>query len=32
MNTMDYSASIIFLIGIALILLAIIAAGLGVFG
>ena len=32
MSTMDHSASIIFLIGIAIILLAIIAAGLGVFG
>jgi hypothetical protein len=32
MNTMDYSASIIFLVGIAIILLALAAAGLGVFG
>ena len=32
MNTMDYSASVIFMIGIAVILLAIIAAGLGMFG
>lgn len=31
MNTMDHSASVVFVIGIAIILLAIVAAGLGVF-
>ena len=32
MNTFDHSASVIFMIGIALILLVLLAAGLGVFG
>jgi len=32
MGSMDYSASVIFMIGIAVILLALVAAGMGVFG